>query len=252
MFVIMNTEAREFTKWLEAELEDRGWSQRHLAALAGLSETTVSNWMNEHQPPSRRSARAIAEALGIDETIVFEKAGIPPRATRQTYAADTRRHVVGAPGIPVRQGVQVSISESDRPVRGVESLTTVPVLGRAPADYPRWTAAQEPADLLPTRDLSSIQQPALVIASGDCLIERGIQNGTRVLIDRAATPMKKGEIVVMRIEDEVTMKEWHPLNDDTIALRASNDRYPPIYIRHDQENVELIGVARLYYRVSRL
>lgn len=240
----METELTKFRDWLTGELRKKGWTQRMLADFAGLSETTVSGWFNDRSPPSRRSARAIAEALGIDEKTVFEKAGIPERKrpTLHTFTADTVR--------PVRR-VQEPRPRYDRPVRGLESLTPVRVLGRAPADVPRWTNVVEPHDLLRTEDVAPLSDPALVIASGDCLIERGIEDGTRVLIDCAAIPQRQGDIVVLRIADEVTMKEWHPLEDGRVALRASSDRYPPTYIKPEQEDVEIIGVVHHWYRIQR-
>lgn len=250
----MENKAAEFVKWLQLELMERDWTQRELAYRAGLSETTISGWINDVQPPSRRSARAIAEALGIDEAVVFEKAGIPARPYAMRSGAEFRTGNVYVERSTPPERRQARYRRTERPIRGIESLTPVPVIGRVPADSLRWTQGEEPADLLPELDLQGIQDPALVIATGDCLIERGIQSGTRVLIDRSATPSKPGEIVVMRVHDEVTMKEWYPVNGG-IILRASSEGYPPIFITENemnQEDVEMIGVARLYYRVGRL
>jgi len=72
-----------FGDWLKAEREKRGWSQPQIADLAGTSTPTVSRIETGIRGPSRKLARSIAVAFGID-----------PREALEALMADT-------PGIEV-------------------------------------------------------------------------------------------------------------------------------------------------------
>lgn len=50
---------------LKELLKARGLKQKWLAYKLGVSEVTVSNWMNEKSLPSKRSLLKISEALNI-------------------------------------------------------------------------------------------------------------------------------------------------------------------------------------------
>jgi transcriptional regulator with XRE-family HTH domain len=51
---------------LKAWRKERGWSQKKLAALAGVSPTLIALIETEERQPSRLNAEAIAAALGVD------------------------------------------------------------------------------------------------------------------------------------------------------------------------------------------
>lgn len=67
-----------FGEWLEDRLKDKRWTQAAFAEVVGVAASTVSGWINNTQPPRRRMARAIAEALGVNVNEVLIRAGYPP------------------------------------------------------------------------------------------------------------------------------------------------------------------------------
>lgn len=73
---VMST--RTFGEWLRREIERREWTQIQFADIAGVSQTTVSSWINDVQPPTKRNCRRIADAFGIDRNTVYELAGRGP------------------------------------------------------------------------------------------------------------------------------------------------------------------------------
>lgn len=83
----MNAEL-SFGEWLEDQYLSRGLTQREFADMAGVGQSTVSAWVNNVQPPTRRNCNAIAGALGLPAADVWIRAGIiktePRRSNRAT------------------------------------------------------------------------------------------------------------------------------------------------------------------------
>lgn len=66
----------EFVKWLQKELDNRGWNKSDLARQTGISRQTISNVMNFTRSPGPDFCNALAKALKVDPVGVFEKAGL--------------------------------------------------------------------------------------------------------------------------------------------------------------------------------
>lgn len=74
-----------FVKWLQAELNERDWSQADLARRSRVSQTHLSRIMNEMRRPGPDALVGIARALHIPPEEVFRHAGlIPPSAAHLT------------------------------------------------------------------------------------------------------------------------------------------------------------------------
>lgn len=70
-----------FGEWLLRELKKRELSQSDLSKISGLSRGTLSNLINGTRGIGPDSLLAIAKALKLPPTQVFEAAGIlPPKA----------------------------------------------------------------------------------------------------------------------------------------------------------------------------
>jgi transcriptional regulator with XRE-family HTH domain len=63
----------EFGEWLLSELDARGWSRHRLAKEMDRSSGMVANMIYYHSP-SEDTCRLVAQALGIDERTVLDKA----------------------------------------------------------------------------------------------------------------------------------------------------------------------------------
>ncbi|WBM73022.1 translesion error-prone DNA polymerase V autoproteolytic subunit (plasmid) [Buttiauxella sp. WJP83] len=77
-----------------------------------------------------------------------------------------------------------------------------------------------------------------VRASGESMIECGIQSGDLLVVDRAWKP-EHGSIVIASVEGEFTVKKLclHP----RLCLMPMNPAYSPIYINPDE--LEIFGVV---------
>ena len=75
---------------------------------------------------------------------------------------------------------------------------------------------------------------------GDSMINARILDGDVVFVK--SCPVEDGQIGVVRIGDEYTLKRIYH-GPDYLELRAENPMYKPIIIRGEQENAEIVGRA---------
>jgi transcriptional regulator with XRE-family HTH domain len=66
---------KEFTDWLNQEMEKRGWSIRQTARAANLSHTVIAVSLSGDKPTFNTCA-ALAEAFKVSPSYVFQLAGL--------------------------------------------------------------------------------------------------------------------------------------------------------------------------------
>lgn len=69
---------RRFGAWLEAQLRNRGFNQSEFARRLGVSQGTVSRWVNGRVPDAEYIEK-ISDVLVVDYDVVATEAGIRPR-----------------------------------------------------------------------------------------------------------------------------------------------------------------------------
>ncbi len=74
----------------------------------------------------------------------------------------------------------------------------------------------------------------LVRATGDSMIDAGIQHETVLIVDRAIET-KPGDIVIARIGDEMCVKELFIDDAGRVLLLPKNENYKPIEITEDMD-----------------
>jgi repressor LexA len=81
---------------------------------------------------------------------------------------------------------------------------------------------------------------------GDSMIEDGILDGDIVVVDRARPP-RAGDVVVALIEDEATVKHFHPMGGD-VELRPANASMQPIRVRGEMLQLQgvVVGLQRQF------
>ena len=92
-------------------------------------------------------------------------------------------------------------------------------------------------------------QPAtfMFTVKGDSMIHAGIQEGDKVVVDRALTP-GHDDIVVAVVDGEYTIKRLYK-HRGRVELRPENPAYPPIVFQEGRELLVwgvVIGVVRRY------
>ena len=114
----------EIGKWLEQQLEQRGWSSSELARRAGISQSSVSNVLTGKQIPGLEFCKGVAKALGIHAEELLQRAGhLPPMPTPVVEEREALRLLRGFSGS--MRGVALSL------LRALDSSATGPAASRA-------------------------------------------------------------------------------------------------------------------------
>ena len=109
----------------------------------------------------------------------------------------------------------------------------LPVLGRVAAGAPIGAAAELGEALLVDQGLFALRPDYLLRVQGDSMRDDGILDGDLVAVKRAASA-EDGQIVVARIDGEVTIKRLRRTGDALLLLPRNPD-YAPIAVPADAE-----------------
>ncbi|MGI8313311.1 helix-turn-helix domain-containing protein [Saccharopolyspora hattusasensis] len=97
-----------FAKWINKQLDRKGWRPADLADQAGIGRSAVSRWINEGYQPNIPNARAAAEALGVPlleilveseqlsvaEALMYSRARSLSEVSDEELAEEVRRRLV--------------------------------------------------------------------------------------------------------------------------------------------------------------
>lgn len=182
-----------------------------------------------------RSTNGVSDHLkALERKGYLEKRGMKSRGLVPTAAA---MEALGWEGAEPEAAVPSRIQEQ-------ESTLAIPVLGRVAAGQP--ILAEESWDAVVRVDrgfLGSKEGPTFALrVTGDSMIGDGIHEGDLVVVRQQATA-RSGEIVVVRIENEATVKRYFP-EGDRIRLQPSNPRLSPMYVeKGSARDVQILGVV---------
>lgn len=109
----------------------------------------------------------------------------------------------------------------------------LPLLGRVAAGAPIGADAQVQAHVLIDRLLFSPRPDYLLRVEGDSMREDGIFDGDLVAVQRSRDA-RDGQVVVARIDEEITIKRLR-IDADGIALLPRNPDYAPIRVAADAD-----------------
>lgn len=73
------TTHEDFSAWLQAELDARGWDQAELARRSQTTTALISRMISGERLPGAVVARRLARALSLAPEEVFRRAGLLPR-----------------------------------------------------------------------------------------------------------------------------------------------------------------------------
>lgn len=119
------------------------------------------------------------------------------------------------------------------------STRSFPVLGSVSCGKPVLMTEERSVQIDAADDLRA---DFVLIARGDSMIGARIHDGDVVFIRKQET-VDNGQIAVVAIDDEATLKRFYKY-DDLIVLRAENPAYSDIEIRPgDGKQVHVLGLA---------
>lgn len=140
-----------------------------------------------------------------------------------------------------KKGVIELVAGASRGIRLTEQLG-LPIIGRVAAGAP--LLAQEHIEDYCDLSASFFAPPAhyLLQVCGDSMINVGIFDGDLLAV-HSTRDVKEGQIAVVRIEDEVTVKRWKRVSDTRVDLVAENDDYAPIEVDLSEQDVFVEGIS---------
>lgn len=171
------------------------------------------------------SASGLARRAGLDATAFNPSKrfgpGQPPRPRWPSTESLTR--VLEVSGLSL--GGFAALAGDAPPVR-----TSVPLLGLAQAGQDGFfdDAGLPTGDGWDRTDLPEARDSLLALRiSGDSMLPL-YREGDRILVDREATDVRKGDRVVVRTTDGETLaKALGAVSTDTVTLTSINPAYPP-------------------------
>lgn len=140
-----------------------------------------------------------------------------------------------------KKGVIELVAGASRGIRLTEQHG-LPIVGRVAAGAP--LLAQEHIEDYCDLSASFFAPPAhyLLQVCGDSMINAGIFDGDLLAV-HSTTDVKEGQIAVVRIDDEVTVKRWKRVSANRVDLIAENDHFAPIEIDLSAQSVFVEGIS---------
>ena len=143
-----------------------------------------------------------------------------------------------------------NVAAEGAPIGSGHDLFQIPLLGHVAAGAP--LLAEEHVEDTLTLDSSLVRPGGKHFAlrvRGDSMKNAGILDGDIVIV-RHDTPVKSGEIAVVLIGDEATVKRFFPRRDK-LLLFPENEEYEPIEVRPADPEVRVAGkVVGVFRRLS--
>ena len=195
-----------FGEKLREAREKRGFTQQQIADTMGIDKSTYCGYETGKRQPDVQKIKAISKILGVSGDSLLETDFV-------------RGYVPSAPNI-----------------NPLPRMKEWKVLGGTACGDPLYKDLDDETILAP----ADIDADYVFRCVGDSMIGARILDGDIVFVK--AGNVDDGQIAVVRIGEEYTLKRIYR-GEDYLELRAENPSYPPIIIRGEQENSEIIGRA---------
>ena len=175
-------------------------AMEELTAKQGQVLRFIERRLEEGEPPSQRE---IADHFGLAQNAVYQLVGY---LRQKGYVVNTAGH----------RGLRLT-DEYTQQNQGAEGL---PVVGRVAAGTPI-LAEENIEEYIDPKELFERRDGAFFLrVVGDSMIDEGIMEGDYVVV-QPADEVANGEIAVVLIEDEATVKRVY-VQGDRIKLKPAN------------------------------
>lgn len=142
----------------------------------------------------------------------------------------------------------IEIVGSDKEDKDITPSNTIeiPIIGRVAAGTPILAVQNLEGTVTIDRDFLACRTDVFALrVKGDSMINAGIFDGDLVFARQQKTA-DRGEIIVAQIDNEATVKYYHP-SATHVELRPANPSYSPIIVKKDKDFSiagRVIGVMR--------
>lgn len=186
-------------------------SQFEFAKQIGISKSSVNMYERGEREPNFKMLEVIADYFNVDMD-----------------------YLLGKTNIPLKNSVESQILPSN--IHPLPAMKRWQVLGGTACGQPLFKPLEDASVLAP----ADIDADFVFQCVGDSMINARIFDGDTVFVKEGEVP--DGQIGVVRVGEEYTLKRIYH-GADYLELRSENPMYPPIIIRGEQENAEIVGRA---------
>ena len=189
-------------------------------------------------------------------TYCLDERGYPPTlreigehmGIRSTNGVNDHLKALERKGYLVREELK---SRALRPVAMTQAKKAeVPILGRVAAGQPILASENVVDKVVVDRffiGAASGRDVFGLVVQGESMIEDGIYDGDYIFVRKQATA-ERGEIVVVMIDGEATVKRIYP-EGDRVRLQPANQAMRPIYVSRDEfRAIDILGKVIGVYR----
>ena len=134
-----------------------------------------------------------------------------------------------------KKGVLNIVSGASRGISIVKEDLGIPVIGLVSAGGPILAQENIEKRIPSTQNILSHGVDFYLRVKGDSMIEAGILENDLIAVNKKAQ-IKKGSIVIARINDEVTVKTLKSISSDLVVLQPENSNYSNIEVNPKKEN----------------
>jgi len=183
-----------------------------------------------------------AEILNLIRSSI-ESEGCPPTRAEIAQALGFRSHNAAEEHLRAleRKGAIELVPGSSRGIRLVGEVSGIPVVGRVAAGEPI-LAEQNIEDYCPvSADLFHPRADYFLRVHGDSMRDAGILDSDLLAVHRSPVA-ENGQIVVARLEDEVTVKRFRQ-HGAIVRLLPENPDYAPMRVDLKKQALVIEGLA---------
>ena len=123
-------------------------------------------------------------------------------------------------------------------------LVNVPIIGSVAAGQPLLAVESVESYFTIPSEYMPNEETFMLNVKGDSMINIGIYNGDKVLVQKQATA-NNGDVVVALVEDSATVKTFYKENGH-YRLQPENDYMDPIIVEKVEILGKVIGLFRMY------
>lgn len=142
-----------------------------------------------------------------------------------------------------RKGAIEMIPGSSRGIRLPEAANDgLPVIGKVAAGQPLLAIENIDTHIPIQGDFFAPPADYLLRVEGESMKDIGIMDGDLLAVSKAETA-RNGEVVVARVDDEVTVKRFERKSSREVVLHAENEKFSPIKIDLKMQQFAIEGKA---------
>ena len=187
--------------------------------------------------------KTLRKSLGLTQTELGQRVGVQKNAVSkwecgrvEDIPTSTIKLLANLFNVPASYLIDDDTSPVTSPLLPLPRMKRWQVLGGTACGQPLFKPLEDASVLAP----ADIDADFVFQCVGDSMINARIFDGDTVFVKEGEVP--DGQIGVVRVGEEYTLKRIYH-GADYLELRSENPMYPPIIIRGEQENAEIIGRA---------